>query len=86
MLGVTRPKLSVVQANLQRAGLITYTRGQLQILDRSALEARACECYGRSKREFDRLLGEAPRRTPRAARFGPRRTRDLSAMGERRTK
>jgi hypothetical protein len=26
------------------------------VLDRAGLEARACECYGIVKREFDRML------------------------------
>jgi len=45
MLGVTRPKLSLVQASFQRAGYISYTRGRMRILDRSALEEQACACY-----------------------------------------
>jgi len=45
MLGVTRPTVSVVAGTLQRAGLITYRRGQLTILDREGLEDASCECY-----------------------------------------
>lgn len=45
MLGVTRPKLSAVQATFQRAGFIVYTRGQLTILDRLGLQKQACDCY-----------------------------------------
>ena len=45
MLGVTRPKLSMVQAAFQRAGFIAYNRGVLTILDRAALEEQACDCY-----------------------------------------
>ncbi len=63
MLGVQRTGVSVAAGDLQRAGLIRYSRGTVTILDRRGLRARACECYGRSKREFDRLLGEAPRRS-----------------------
>ena len=42
---------------LQRAGLIRYRRGNVTIINRRALIRRSCECYGISKREFDRLLG-----------------------------
>ncbi len=42
---------------LQRAGLIRYKRGNVTIIDRHGLIRRSCECYGVSKREFDRLLG-----------------------------
>jgi CRP-like cAMP-binding protein len=45
MLGVTRPTVSEVAATLQRAGLITYRRGFVTIVDRERLEAAACECY-----------------------------------------
>lgn len=46
MLGVTRPKLSVVERVLRGAGLVSARRhGGLHILDRAGLEERACECY-----------------------------------------
>ncbi len=57
MLGVTRPGVSIAAGGLQRAGLITYKRGKVSILDRQGLKDRSCECYEVSKREFDRLLG-----------------------------
>ena len=45
MLGTTRPTVSEVAATLQRAGLITYHRGFVTIVDRERLETAACECY-----------------------------------------
>jgi CRP-like cAMP-binding protein len=45
MLGATRPTVSVVAATLQKAGLITYHRGRVTIVDRVKLEAASCECY-----------------------------------------
>lgn len=57
MLGVQRTGVTGAAAVLQRAGLIRYKRGHVTILDRRALIKRSCECYGISKREFDRLLG-----------------------------
>ena len=41
---------------LQNAGLISYQRGRIAVLDRQGLEARSCECYQVVKTEFDRLL------------------------------
>jgi hypothetical protein len=37
---------------------IRYRRGIVTILDRRGLKQRSCECYGVSKKEFDRLLGD----------------------------
>jgi CRP-like cAMP-binding protein len=45
MLGATRPTVTVVAGTLQKAGLITYHRGRVRILDREKLEAASCECY-----------------------------------------
>jgi CRP-like cAMP-binding protein len=72
MLGVQRTGVSAAAGALQRAGLIRYSRGIVTILDRQGLRARACECYGLSRREFDRLLGGPPRRAapPRKRRSG----------------
>lgn len=56
MLCVYRPSITVAAGILQRAGIIQYGRGRLKILDRAALEASSCDCYGTVKRRFDRLL------------------------------
>lgn len=56
MLGVRREGVTEAAGNLQKAGLITYRRGHITVRDRPGLEARACECYGVVKKEFDRLL------------------------------
>jgi hypothetical protein len=56
MLGV--PPQGVIDGALQlhNAGLIDYTCGRIQVLDREGLERRACECYAVVKKEYDRLL------------------------------
>ena len=41
---------------LQHAGLITYARGHITVLDREAMEGRCCECYRVVKDEYARLL------------------------------
>lgn len=58
MLGCRRAGVTVAAGALQRAGLIRYARGRVTILDHEGLIKKSCECYGVSKREFDRLLGE----------------------------
>ena len=65
MLGVQRTGVSAAAGALQRAGLIRYKRGEVTIIDRHGL-MRSCECYGVSKREFDRLLGGRAVRTGRS--------------------
>jgi CRP-like cAMP-binding protein len=45
MLGAARPTVTIVAGTLQKAGLITYRRGQVSPLDRKKLEAASCECY-----------------------------------------
>lgn len=59
MLGVRREGVTEAAGNLQKAGLIHYSRGKITVVDRPAMEARVCECYQVVKREFDRLLPEA---------------------------
>lgn len=56
MLGVRRESVTASACKLQRAGVISYRRGRITVLDRPGLEARACECYETVKREYDRLL------------------------------
>jgi len=45
MLGVTRTTVTEIARELQTAGLIRYSRGRIEILDRRRLEDMACECY-----------------------------------------
>ena len=56
MLGVRREGVTEAAAKLQKAGLISYTRGRIEVLNRDGLEKRSCECYAVVKAEYDRLL------------------------------
>jgi CRP-like cAMP-binding protein len=56
MLGVRREGVTEHAHRLQEAGLIRYSRGHIDVLDRKGLEKRACECYTVVKMEYDRLL------------------------------
>lgn len=55
MLGVTRPTVTTNAILLQDAGLISYRRGRIRILDRAGLESLACECYWNVRDQFERL-------------------------------
>jgi CRP-like cAMP-binding protein len=46
MLGTRRSSVTVANGVLQKAGLITLTRGDVKIINRRKLEAAACDCYG----------------------------------------
>ena len=58
MLGVRRESVTEAAGKLQEAGLISYCRGHIEILDRPKLEAQACECYDIVRRQYDTLLAE----------------------------
>jgi CRP-like cAMP-binding protein len=45
MLGTPRTSVSIAASMLQKAGMISYTRGNVTILDKSNLMTAACECY-----------------------------------------
>jgi len=64
MLGVRREGVTDAAGKLQRAGLIRYSRGRIEVLDRPGLEKAVCECYQVVKLEFDRLLSDVPRGDP----------------------
>ena len=75
MLGVRRAGVTVAAGALQRAGLIRYKYGRVTVLDHEGLLSRSCECYGVTKREFDRLLGEIPDPTARPSELPKRAVR-----------
>lgn len=51
MLGVRRTRVTETAGELQRQGMIVYSRGLVTIVDLEKLEGTACECY----RDHDRL-------------------------------
>jgi CRP-like cAMP-binding protein len=57
MLGCRRAGVTVAAGTLARAGIISYKRGNVTILNRSDLEQASCECYSIIKNEYARLLG-----------------------------
>jgi CRP-like cAMP-binding protein len=69
MLGVHRPSVTIAANSLQKAGLISYTRGNMHIEDPIALRDSACECYGIIEAQFDRMLGKGWRECTQMARL-----------------
>lgn len=63
MLGTRRASVTVSAGILQKAGLISQTRGSVTILDRHKLETAACDCYGivkRQLRDWEAETGQDP--------------------------
>ena len=56
MLGTDRPSVSLAAGVFQDKQIIEYTRGIVQILSRTKLEARSCECYGVIQ-QYNREIG-----------------------------
>jgi CRP-like cAMP-binding protein len=56
MLGVRREGVTEAAGKLQKAGVISYQRGHIKVLDRPRLEGMSCECYEVVRRETARLL------------------------------
>jgi len=57
MLGVRRVGITAAACVLQRAGLIKYRRGEMQVLNRRGLKAAACSCYAADREGYVKLLG-----------------------------
>jgi CRP-like cAMP-binding protein len=60
LLGVQRSTVSTVLRTLQMQGLITQQRGGIIIADRAGLEEMTCECCGKIRQTFARLLPVPP--------------------------
>ena len=57
MLGVRRSGVSIAAASLQARKIISYSRGEINVLDRAKLEATSCECYGAMIEDYAAVLG-----------------------------
>jgi CRP-like cAMP-binding protein len=56
MLGTNRKSVTLAAQSLQTAGLISYYRGNIKVLDRPGLEKASCECYAIVRERFDAFL------------------------------
>ncbi|SEA47271.1 cAMP-binding domain of CRP or a regulatory subunit of cAMP-dependent protein kinases [Alkalimonas amylolytica] len=64
MLGVRRSGVTVAAGVMQQNQWISYSRGNIRLLNRTAIEGLACECYQCSLDAYRRLLGEPLPDTP----------------------
>lgn len=81
MLGVRREGITEAAGSLQRAGFISHRRGHITVLQRSGLEARACECYAAVRKELNRLLSDVQNRRGESA-VPAKRGQPTGALGE----
>ena len=58
MLGARREGVTEAAGKLQAAGLISYRRARIHILDEAGLKKKSCECYRFIRQQFDGLLKE----------------------------
>src|SRR5215213_4548252 len=56
MMGVRRTSVSLVANTLQQAGLISYRRGKIKILNVEAISESACECYEAVRGHYEAML------------------------------
>ena len=56
MLGVHRPTVSTAASMLQQAGLVTYSRGQMRVLDPEGLRNGSCECLELIEKQFEKVF------------------------------
>ena len=61
MLGARRSGVTVAAGILKQAGLISYKRGCITILDREGLEESTCECHAIIERRYSKFLGDYER-------------------------
>ena len=57
ILGVRREGITKAASALQRRKLITYTRGEVAILDRDGLERASCGCYEADLAAYKQIFG-----------------------------
>lgn len=56
MIGVQRNAVSIVASALQKAGILRYSRGHIEIASADRLRETSCECYQAVKSQHERLL------------------------------
>ncbi|MGZ9060007.1 MAG: Crp/Fnr family transcriptional regulator, partial [Burkholderiaceae bacterium] len=55
-IGVQRNAVSIVANALQKAGILRYSRGHIEIASAEGLRETSCECYQAVRTQHDRLL------------------------------
>src|SRR5215212_9250695 len=56
MIGARRTTVTEVAADMQRAGMISYARGRLHIIDIELVRMNGCECHDEVRSHFERIM------------------------------
>lgn len=75
MLGVRREGVTEAAVKLQAAGLITYSRARICVVDKAGLRKQSCECYRFIRQQFDGLLHDVPDFLPRKSPISDAKSR-----------
>ena len=70
MMGVTRTAVSTVAGELQKAGMITYNRGRVHIVDLAQIEQWACECDADIRSHYRRIFSSNDQKVARSVKVG----------------
>jgi Mn-dependent DtxR family transcriptional regulator len=81
LLGVRRESVTLIVGHLRAAGLIRSSRGSIEVLDRTGLERRSCECYVLVSKEYARLLSRPCPSAPGFPHDGMRATARSAGTG-----
>jgi len=57
MIGVRRTSVTEVAGEMQKSGMISYTRGRRHIIDIGLVRLNACECHDDVRSHYDRIMG-----------------------------
>jgi CRP-like cAMP-binding protein len=57
MMGVRRTSVTTVAVTLQEAGMISYRRGHIQLLNLERIREAACDCHEAIRSHYERLFG-----------------------------
>jgi CRP-like cAMP-binding protein len=57
MLGVRRTSVTEVAVEMQKAGMISYGRGRLHIIDLLQVQMKACECHEDVQSHYAKIIG-----------------------------
>jgi CRP-like cAMP-binding protein len=85
MLGINRKSVTLAALSLQRAGLISYRRGKIEVVDRRGLEKVTCECYAIVHARFEAFL-TPPASAVQGNTKGRKRTENLESAKDRRSR